>query len=347
MNYVSSVTDILEDVLESGRLSDVILITSDSTKIPAHKLILSSFSPIFHDIFLENSYDIPIVYLRGMSQITLQLILQFIYQGQCEIPCEKLEDFLNVAMDLQIKGLNEAYLDTRLKQKNSKAKELTKELQDNVIESKSMGILIANVKKAEEIGIYKADGNYLEIEEYLHASHEEPVTQLMEVNDEHKVENVLTNSKPFESSEHKKKYICDDCGLKFNQKDGLNSHQRKKHNIVSDKFKCRLCNYRASCKQPLILHISSVHDKVRYSCDQCDYRATQKSALAPHKQTKHGGVKFSCEVCGAILASEPILKKHLEYKHGNRQHSCDDCSYIAGQQHHLNTHRKLKHSTLN
>ena len=93
--------------------------------------------------------------------------------------------------------------------------------------------------------------------------------------------------------------MCDDCGLTFKQKDGLSSHQRKKHNSVGDKFECRQCNYRASSKNPLLLHISSVHEQIRYKCDQCDYQATQKCALQTHKQIKHEEAKIACEVCGA------------------------------------------------
>ena len=340
-NHVSSLANVLEGVLINGRLSDVILITSDNIKIPAHKLILSSFSPLFQDIFLESSYDIPIIYLRGISQSILKLVLEFIYQGYCEMPSDMLDDFLKVAVDLQIKGLDDQYVNKRIIPTSNKAREINVSIQDS-------GLQITNISQnSVDEGSFKPEENDLEIEKYLHGSHEQPRGQFVEVIDSNKVEIVETNSTPFGSNSHKKKYMCDDCGLKFNQKDGLGSHQRKKHNIVSDEFKCRQCNYRASSKHPLLLHISSVHEKIRYKCDQCDYQATQKCALQPHKQTKHEGVKFACEVCGAILVSGPVLKKHLEYKHGNRKHSCDDCNYIAGQQHHLKTHRKMKHDDNN
>ena len=300
-NHVSSLSQVLKSVLLNGRLADVILLTSDNNKIPAHKLILSSFSPLFQEIFLESSYDVPIIYLRGISKSTLKLVLEFIYQGYCEMPSNILEDFLKVAVDLQIKGLDEQYISKRIIPTSNKAMEINVEIA--ALGPKITKISHPNVQNSVDEGSFKIEGNDFEIEKYLHGSHEQLNGQFVEVIDSNKVEIVETNAKPVESNTHKKKYMCDDCGLKFNQKDGLGSHQKKKHNIVSDEFKCRLCTYRASRKHPLLLHISSVHDKIRYKCDQCDYQATQKCALQPHKQTKHEEAKFACEVCGAILVS--------------------------------------------
>ena len=50
----------------------------------------------------------PLVYLQGIHSTSLQLILDYVYQGEVQIYQEQLDQFLKVASDLQIKGLQES-----------------------------------------------------------------------------------------------------------------------------------------------------------------------------------------------------------------------------------------------
>ena len=48
----------------------------------------------------------PFVFLRGLKSLDLEAILEFIYSGECRIDHVKLNDFLILAEELQIKGVS-------------------------------------------------------------------------------------------------------------------------------------------------------------------------------------------------------------------------------------------------
>ena len=57
------------------------------------------------NILLGNPQPQPLIYLRGVQFSTLENIIKFIYQGEVIVSLEQVNTFLNVAQDLQVKGL--------------------------------------------------------------------------------------------------------------------------------------------------------------------------------------------------------------------------------------------------
>ena len=87
--------------------TDVTLATVDDQQIRAHKVILSSCSEFFRNIFLKNPHQNPLLYLKGIRYKELALVIKFIYMGQCEVRQSELEDFLSTGKDLKVGGLME------------------------------------------------------------------------------------------------------------------------------------------------------------------------------------------------------------------------------------------------
>jgi len=74
--------------------------------IPTHKTLLSSFSPIFKDMITQgvrNSYSI--LYMYGISYKHLANIVDFMYYGEVNVDQSRIHEFLEIAGNLQIKGL--------------------------------------------------------------------------------------------------------------------------------------------------------------------------------------------------------------------------------------------------
>ena len=71
--------------------SDVTLATGDRRQIKAHKIVLSSSSNFFKDILSNNIHQNPLLYLKDTLHEQLELLLKFIYQGECEVKTEMLE----------------------------------------------------------------------------------------------------------------------------------------------------------------------------------------------------------------------------------------------------------------
>ena len=85
--------------------SDVTLATGDGRQIKAHKIVLSSSSKFFRDILVRNIHPNPLLYLKDILHEQLELLLRFIYQGECEVKTEMLEQFLDLGKHLEVSGL--------------------------------------------------------------------------------------------------------------------------------------------------------------------------------------------------------------------------------------------------
>ena len=85
--------------------ADVTLVCQDSQQIEAHKVILTASSPFFLNLFLKNKQANPLIYMRGMNSEDLMAIIDFLYNGEANVYQENLDNFLNIAEELQLKGL--------------------------------------------------------------------------------------------------------------------------------------------------------------------------------------------------------------------------------------------------
>ena len=85
---------------------DVILACEDK-QIKTHKLILSACSPVLRNILRCNQNPHSLIYLRRVRYRDLQNLLNFMYQGEVNVAKEDLASFLEVAEDLDVRGLSE------------------------------------------------------------------------------------------------------------------------------------------------------------------------------------------------------------------------------------------------
>ena len=93
---------------EAGELLDVTLVT-DEDVFEVHKVVLSANSPLFRKILIkqQNVQAQSSIFLRGVKSEFLKIIIDFVYNGEAFIESKDLNEFLEVAQDLQINGLAE------------------------------------------------------------------------------------------------------------------------------------------------------------------------------------------------------------------------------------------------
>ena len=87
--------------------TDVTLVSGDRVKIEAHRVIIASSSNFFRDILKGNSHPKPLIFMKEFQHVHLQMVLEFIYRGECEVFREDLEEFLETAKELEIEGIVE------------------------------------------------------------------------------------------------------------------------------------------------------------------------------------------------------------------------------------------------
>jgi len=96
----------VSEILDQKELFDISLMCEGSL-IQAHKLVLSSCSPVFRTIINQLPHPDPVVYMRGISAANMRSLLNFMYRGEVNIKQSTITEFLATADDLQVKGLTQ------------------------------------------------------------------------------------------------------------------------------------------------------------------------------------------------------------------------------------------------
>ena len=100
-NIASSYRELRQD----PDFCDVTLVCEDYEQVKAHRIILTACSPFFSTVLKENTHSHPMIYMRGIRAKDLVSIVDYIYHGEANIYQEDLDKFLNIAEELQLKGL--------------------------------------------------------------------------------------------------------------------------------------------------------------------------------------------------------------------------------------------------
>ena len=116
-DFQQNVTNTFTKLRSQSRLFDVTLVSNDHKQIQAHKLVLSACSEFFSEIFNKNEHPNPLLYLGNVGSEDLNLVLDYIYQGEVQIYQENLDRFLNIAANLKLEGLqsNDSVTDDEVK----------------------------------------------------------------------------------------------------------------------------------------------------------------------------------------------------------------------------------------
>ena len=73
----------------------------------AHRFMLSLSSPFFRSLFRRLTHQTPVVFLKDVEPGILELLLQFVYKGEVDVPQHQLRNFLLTARSLEIMGLDD------------------------------------------------------------------------------------------------------------------------------------------------------------------------------------------------------------------------------------------------
>ena len=269
-SHTSHFQGVLGNLFDTGESSDVTLVCDDQVKFKAHKFILKSCSPVFESILSETNDSKSVVYLRGVNQLELKPILNFIYFGQASFYQERMRDFLKTGKDLQIKDIKEVPEEDEVA---DNGENIVETQQDDISEE----VLSDDNVDENEIGSFTASS---ESSQQALPSDSSPCP---------KCNVVFTHRKNMQRHfryEHQGiRFTCKDCDYEAKQKFHLIAHIAKVHDGV--KYPCSQCAHKATTKYRLKRHIESVHEGVKYPCRQCDFKATQQYALRRHIELKH------------------------------------------------------------
>ena len=107
-DFETSCPNIIRNLWDDHDFSDVTLATGDGQQFRAHRVILSSATTKLRSILrnpekCENLF----LYLPDVQSTQLRNLLEFIYQGRCQVEQADFEEFLSCGRSLGIKNLTE------------------------------------------------------------------------------------------------------------------------------------------------------------------------------------------------------------------------------------------------
>lgn len=213
-------------------------------------------------------------------------MLTIIYQGVVNVAEADICSFLEVAHDLNIRGISKVNLKSSISnkynlsnvshfnndpsQKSKLGRVKNEKIQNNIdIQSKE-----SRNDYVQENGGFSKYGNEKRI---MLTSIENETCAKINTNEGTKQNDpIAINGKQF---------ICETCNKEYLSSRGLHLHNETVHK--GSQYFCSKCNYKATQKTHLKRHTNSIHEGDHHPCDLCDYKATIKDNLRSHKLKYH------------------------------------------------------------
>ena len=148
-------------------LFDVTLVSSNQRQVSAHKVVLSACSDFFKNIFHRNTHSHPLLYLDGVDHEEINLMLDYIYQGEVQIYQEYLDRFLNIAnkfkLDAGLLASEESSMEYKTEEQIDNDMIITQEQQNpppiKVVRERSRKVVYQSVNQFEEL-VVKENNTY-------------------------------------------------------------------------------------------------------------------------------------------------------------------------------------------
>lgn len=106
-DYQSNLAKSFQSLRHKEDFCDVTLVGEDYKQVTAHKVILSSCSEYFDNVFSNfKKHSHPLLCLEGLKYQDIQNTMDYIYNGELKICQEDIDRFLEIAQRLKLEGLN-------------------------------------------------------------------------------------------------------------------------------------------------------------------------------------------------------------------------------------------------
>ena len=240
--FPNHLREMLQEMMKSKELTDVTLVCDDKRQIKAHKIVLSACSSVFKSIITDLPQNSSVIYLRGIQHQEMESILEFMYLGVATFYQDRMNEFLNVAKNLEIKEISkdlEFYdgVDARNDEPEIADHEENTEVKAEPQKNCGEDIDTKSVKnKHEGMGFACNQCNYQATQQDHLTSHIKSIHKGV-------------------------KYACNQCDQQFTQKSNLTTHIKSKHEGV--KYACNQCDQQFTLQSSLSKHIKSIHEGVR------------------------------------------------------------------------------------
>ena len=117
-DFHDNVISAFKEFRDDKDFTDLTLACEDGRQLETHKMVIIASSPFFEKLLKMNKHPHPLIYMRGVKSEDLEAMLDFFYFGEANVSQENLESFLDLADELQLKGLRRDRPEEKVNHKN-------------------------------------------------------------------------------------------------------------------------------------------------------------------------------------------------------------------------------------
>ncbi|XP_032515037.2 protein abrupt-like isoform X1 [Danaus plexippus] len=121
-DHVANICNGLSLLQQNGEFVDMTL-AADGHLVKVHQVIMALSSPFLKDLISSAECPHPVIFLNKISHTTLSALLEYIYTGEVLVAIEDLNELIDAAKELHIKGLQEMNLADALSVEEGKTNE--------------------------------------------------------------------------------------------------------------------------------------------------------------------------------------------------------------------------------
>ena len=206
--------EVFRNLGEEGHFADVTLVSDDQIQTKAHKVVLSACSPVLKTLLVNNPHSHPLLYLRGVNQSELKSILKFMYYGETQIFEARINEFVNLAKDLEIKEIS--------KEQNIEETQTEHEAENYSKEKNNTSNEYTSEPNSEEHSSVKIEDQFVNTERTIAKPQQGLVKQR-------------------KSKKKGERRSCEECDKSFSDQKSLRTHQKNKHEGVL--YHCTITNF--------------------------------------------------------------------------------------------------------
>lgn len=286
-DFNSSIPTSYPSLREERDFIDITLISDDELKFDAHKVVLSASSTFFKNILRGTSKNVnTLLFLNGVKSSDLQLVLDFVYNGEVKLLQESIPSFLEATSKLRISGLSEPTPEATSPPVNSMESTDLTDFQEFLTNDR----------------IESNDNSFNEYFEEPFNNIQNRITHEEQIKGENMIPGPEINSDPPLIKEENKE-------LELSKSQ---PNQFPPPVIIYD-FKG---NTDIELLDAKIAEYAVKLDGKKYKCGVCDRPNRDRSGIGHHIETHFAGLSFTCELCEKEFKSREAIRKHKQ-RHNN------------------------------
>jgi hypothetical protein len=341
-NYEERCASMVEAFLNIQKredFSDVTLVTDDDQVVKAHRIILGACSSFFGNIFLKTNVRDLCLFLPGIAHGDLEAILNFVYNGQTDIPVESLESFTKAAKQLRIKGL--ADVDGMEDDSNDENIVNTQTAVNDEFQS-SAGKGFKNKCKKCEFECARKDT----LKNHMTKAHKKAAIQL-DIEGLADVESVEDSANDESMLQNETQEYTDDSMLQNETQEYTIEtsleEQNEEENVNSVAIQLDFTQVK---EEPDVDNgdLDNSESSEHMEDDDLNDKTAISEEMSQAIDSAGKGFKYKCEHCEFVCARKDRLKKHMAYAHTTADFlKCTKCDYVTIDNLELAQHKETKH----